>query len=316
MDDHGTGASTTSEAAETPAGAEMFKAAGNKLFRLQAYKQAVVEYTKAVQADPQNAVYISNRCAAYMAAHMYQPALKDARVALSLDGQNPKTLLRMARIYTALGQPLEAMETLKLIAPPVAHKDQAPAMSMLEHVRQAERYLQDESGGSMMLHALDQAERNLGVGVKRPRRWQLIRGEAHLKIGTMTSAADALEAATYLLRLNSQDTDALVLRGRAMYTQGEHEKAIQHFRQALSYEPDMEVAVRWLRKVQKIDKLKEEGNVAFKAGRLQEAIEIYSAALDVDPANKCTNSRLLHNRALAAVKVSQSWTAFDHATHW
>lgn len=48
---------------------------------------------------------------------------------------------------------------------------------------------------------------------------------------------------------------------------------------------------------------KEEGNEAFKAGRYQEALDIYTSALNIDVNNKLTNAKLYNNRALVLVKV-------------
>ena len=296
----------------TTSNAEAFKAAGNKFFRMQAYDQAVEEYSKAVQANPQNPVYLSNRSAALMSAHKYMQAFDDAKLALALDPRNNKIMLRLARIYTAIGQPAEALAVFEQIQPPVAEKDQAPATAMLEHIVQAETYSQAGSGASMVLHALDQAEKGLGHGVGRPHRWRILRGEAYLKICSAKAIEDAMDIATSLLRENGQDPEAMVLRGKALYVQGENEKALQHFRQALGFDPDFKNALSCLRMVQRIERLKEEGNAAFKAGRYSEAIGIYGTALHVDPSNKRTNARLLQNRALAAMKVGG--TLLQYAT--
>lgn len=48
---------------------------------------------------------------------------------------------------------------------------------------------------------------------------------------------------------------------------------------------------------------KEEGNDAFKAGRYQEAHELYTATLIIDPNNKLTNAKVYFNRAVVLVKV-------------
>ena len=295
--------------------AEAFKAAGNKFFRMQAYDQAVEEYDKAVQASPQNSIYLSNRSAALMSAHKFVRALGDAKLALEVDPRNNKIMLRLARIYTALGQPAEALDVFQQIQPPVAERDKAPAAAMLEHVRQAEMYLQAGSGASMGLHAIDQAEKGLGQDVARPHRWRILRGEAYLKIGSAKAIGDAIDLSTSLVRENSQDPEALVLRGRALYAQGENEKSLQHFRQALGLDPDFKNALSCLRLVQRIERLKQDGNSAFKAGRYSEARDVYGTALNVDPINKRTNSRLLHNRALAAMKAGGTLVQHPVSAH-
>lgn len=219
---------------------------------------------------------------------------------------NSKVLHRLARIYINLGRPQEALEVYDQIHPPVSAKDKAPAVYMQSHIKQAEDALREGTTGSMAIHALDQAERGLGLRVDRPRRWKLLRGEAYLKLGNVNALGDAQNVAMSLLRANNQDPEALVLRGRALYAQGDNDKALQHFRQALNCDPDFKDALKYLRMVQKLDKMKEDGNVAFKNGRHKQAVDLYSAALEVDPLNKGTNSKLLQNRAMASIKVQLS----------
>ncbi|KAI1502683.1 hypothetical protein F5X99DRAFT_149229 [Biscogniauxia marginata] len=285
--------------------AEGHKSIGNKFFKERQYANAIKSYTNAVNLVPNSATYLSNRAAAYMSNHQYEAALDDCSRAVDLDPHNAKFLLRLARIYTSLGRPDEAMTTFGRIQPAPSAKDMAAAREMLHHVKAAQDALDRGTSGSMALHALDQAEKLLGTGTSKPRKWQLMRGYAYLKMGGVNSLGEAQNVAMSLLRQNSQDPEALVLRGRALYAQGDNEKAIQHFRKALSCDPDFKDAVKWLRTVQKLDRMKEEGNTEYKAGRWQAAFDKYSAALDVDRGNRGTNSKLLQNRALCRLKLKQ-----------
>ncbi|KAJ2966875.1 hypothetical protein NUW58_g10564 [Xylaria curta] len=252
---------------------------------------------------PDSPTYLSNRAAAYMSDGQYDAALEDCSRAVDLDPQNPKFLLRLARIYTNLGRPEEAITTFNRIQPAPSAKDMAAAREMQHHMKAAMDALNSGTSGSMVLHAIDQAEKLLAPGAMRPRKWQLMRGNAYLKMGGVNSLGEAQNLAMSLLRQNSQDPEALVLRGRALYAQGENEKAIQHFRKALSGDPEFKDAVKWLRTVQKLDRMKEDGNADYKAGRWQAAFDKYTSALDVDPANRGTNSKLLQNRALCRLKL-------------
>jgi DnaJ family protein C protein 7 len=240
-----------------------------------------------------------------MAANQYVLALEDCKQAEELEPKNPKILLRMARIYTALGRPEEALDVFDRIDPPASAKDKQPALQMKQHITQAEESIKKGTAGSMALYGLDQAEKGLGFAVQPPRKWKLLRGEAYLKMGNVNALGDAQNVAMGMLRSNNADPDALVLRGRALYAQGENDKAIQHFRQALACDPDFKDAVKYLRMVQKLDRTKEEGNTHFKAGRLQEAVDVYTAALEIDPTNKGTNSKILNNRAMCYTKLKQ-----------
>jgi DnaJ family protein C protein 7 len=209
----------------------------------------------------------------------------------------------MARVYTNLGRLEEALATFEKMNPPAAERDVAPVRAALQHIAVAEDALKHGTTGSMALHALDQAEKVLGSGAPRPRKWQLMRGEAYLKMGNVYALGDAQNVAMSLLRQNSMDPEAIVLRGRALYAQGENEKAIQHFRKALECDPEYKDAVKYLRIVQKLNRMKEDGNNDYKAGRWQSAVDKYTEALEIDPNNKGTNSKLLQNRALCSIKL-------------
>ncbi|KAI4714761.1 hypothetical protein J4E89_000442 [Alternaria sp. Ai002NY15] len=299
----------TPEAATPPAepptiDAEEYKAAGNKFFKIKDYPRAIEEYSKAIEADPKNATYYSNRAAAYISANKFYEAMEDCKMADELDPNNMKILLRLGRVYTSLGRPDEAVQVYDSIN--ATAKDKQPALTMQKHLRMAEDTSRNEGSGSMVIYALNEAEKGLGVGVDKPRKWQLMRGEAHLRMGNANALGEAQNVAMSLLRYNNQDPDALVLRGRILYAQGENDKAVQHFRQALACDPDFKAAVKYLRMVQKLDRMKQEGNAAFKSGRYQEAIDTYTQALAVDPSNKGTNSKILQNRALCHSR-QKSW---------
>ncbi|KAG5984757.1 hypothetical protein E4U55_003269 [Claviceps digitariae] len=285
--------------------AESYKAAGNRFFKERNYTKAIEQYTKAVDLFPDSSTYLSNRAAAYMSNAQYAAALDDCSRAAALDPQNAKILLRYARIFTGLGRPEEAMATFGRISPPPSAKDIAPTKEMLQHINAAKETLERGSAVSMVLHALDQAERGLGPGVTKPRKWQLMRGEAYLKMGRENALGEAQNIVMSLLRSNGQDPEALVLRGRVLYGQGENEKAIQSFRMALNCDPDFRDAIKWLRIVQKLDRMKEEGNAEFKAGRWQAAVDKYSAALEIDASNRGINAKLLQNRAQCKIKLKQ-----------
>lgn len=252
---------------------------------------------------PESATYLNNRAAAYIANGNYEKALADCSKADQLEPNSQKILLRLARIYVMLGRPEEALATFDKIQPPPSAKDIQPAKDMLKNIQMAEETLRTSSTGSMALHALDMAEKSLGLGATKPRKWALMRGEAYLKMGNINALGQAQNVAMDLLRHNKSDPEALVLRGRALYAQGDNDKALSHFRQALACDPDYRDAVKYLRMVQKLERMKGDGNADYKKGLWQNAMDKYTEALAVDPTNKGTNAKLLQNRALCNIKL-------------
>ena len=63
------------------------------------------------------------------------------------------------------------------------------------------------------------------------------------------------------------------------------------------------VCVCHLQKSKKLLARKEEGNAAFHQGKVQEAYDLYTEALTIDPLNILTNAKLYCNRALVGSKV-------------
>lgn len=282
---------------------EAYKQAGNKFFKQKEYGKAIEQYSKAISKEPENATFLSNRAAAYMSARKFALALDDCTLADRYAPDNAKTLLRMARIQLALGRPDDALETYDRINPPASAKDRQPAIQMRQHIRSAEASVASGSASSMTLYAISQAEELLGAGVEPPKKWKLLRGEANLKMNTPNSLGEAQNVAMSLLRQNAQDPDALVLRGRILYAQGENQKAALHFQEALRCDPDMKQARIYLKRARELEKKKEAGNEAFKKGDYAIARDLYSEALAVDPTNKGTNAKLYQNRAVACSKV-------------
>ncbi|KAL8938046.1 MAG: hypothetical protein Q9216_004098 [Gyalolechia sp. 2 TL-2023] len=297
---------TTSPPPKPTLDPEACKVLGNKYFKNKDYVKAIAEYTKALSVEAESVTYLSNRAAAFMSANRFNEALTDLKKAREIEPRNTKALHRLSRVYVSLGQPSEAVEVLNQISTfqPVTASERAAAATMQAHVDQAEDGIQRGTTGSMVIHALDQAERGLGAGVEKPRKWQLMRGEAYLKMGNVNSLGDAQGVAMSLLRKNSKDPEALVLRGRALYAQGENDKALQHFREALNCDPDYKDGVKYLKLVQKLERMKEEGNKAYKTGKYRQAVEMYGQALEIDPSNKGINSKLHQNRALASIKTT------------
>ena len=83
------------------------------------------------------------------------------------------------------------------------------------------------------------------------------------------------------LRLKPNSPDALSLRGLVLFLSGRLPQALQHVLSALRLDPGHEPAQRLRKRVKDVEKLKEEGNVAFKTGKFEEAIGKYEECLEV-----------------------------------
>lgn len=81
--------------AEDKAAADTFKAKGNSLMSTKKYDDAIAAYSKAIDLDPTNAVFYSNRAAAYSSKASHNEAILDAEKAIEVDPSFVKAYHRL-----------------------------------------------------------------------------------------------------------------------------------------------------------------------------------------------------------------------------
>ena len=84
-----------------------------------------------------------------------------------------------------------------------------------------------------------------------------------------------------ILRLEPNSPEVLILRATILFLSAKSVSALQHVSSALRLDPSYEPAQKLRKRIKDVDRLKDEGNVAFKGGRLQDAIDKYTEALEV-----------------------------------
>ena len=83
------------------------------------------------------------------------------------------------------------------------------------------------------------------------------------------------------MRLEPNSPDTIAMRGLLLFLTAKTAQATQHVQSALRLDPGHEAAMRLRKRIKDVERLKEEGNTAFKTGKLQEAADKYGEALDV-----------------------------------
>ncbi|KAH7915250.1 hypothetical protein BJ138DRAFT_1142032 [Hygrophoropsis aurantiaca] len=302
-----------------PLSADSVKEQGNVAFKAKRYGEAIDLYTKAIGMDPTEPSYLTNRAASHMALKRFRPALADCQQAATLQSASPssKTLIRLARCQFALGSSEPALSTLRTVIN--LEPSNTAALQMQEKVLELEAHLRNFEGAKsrkewgMARLALDKCLQSVEAeGNEIPTQWRLWRVELELARGNWdaanTSANDAL-------RLDGNSPEVLTLRGLVLFLSGKLSQALQHVQSALRLDPGQESAQRLRKRVKDVEKLKEEGNTAFKGGKLQEAVDKYTETLsrigEAEEEGKGGQIRatLLSNRATTLVKLER----FDEA---
>jgi len=98
---------------ERKADAEKLKKEGNEKLQQKDYTGAIAQYTKAIRLDPENAVYFSNRSAAFIYTKDYDEAIKDGNRAIQRRPDWPKGYMRVATALDSSGDTKAAISTYR-----------------------------------------------------------------------------------------------------------------------------------------------------------------------------------------------------------
>lgn len=156
--------------------------------------------------------------------------------------------------------------------------------------------------------ALDAARKMLeGAGGKDvPTEWRCWSVQLKMARSDWDGAMDAVRDA---LRFENNSPDVLALRGQVLFLTNKPADATSILRHALTLDPENGTARKMLKRVKELEKVKDDGNTAFKVQRWDDAARKYSEALDIvgtDPEEGeggIIRAILLSNRAIAYQKV-------------
>lgn len=113
------------------------------------------------------------------------------------------------------------------------------------------------------------------------------------------------------LRSDPNSPDVMAVRGLLLFLTAKTAQATQHVQSALRLDPGHETAMKLRKRIKDVERLKEEGNVAFKTGKLSEAADKYGEAIDRIGSDEAEGeggqirAMLLSNRATTLVKLER-----------
>ena len=289
--------------------AEKEKAAGTARYTAGAFDEAIQLYSSAISLLPPTAPAStraslhSNRSACYLMLQQYQPALDDSLQAVQIDPSFSKAYVRASKCYLAMGQYERARDMLR----------QSREGSTASEMANIDKYdkMQQKAGElvtsnpQLALAFLSQLLQHTPANIKG----QILHIQALLNTNQLDKAK---QAADNLFRADSRNTDILYIRGLCLYRLGNLDMALKHMQSVLSSDPDHAAAAKLFKLIRTMESRKQEGNTLFATeGKAAEAVEKYTEALAIDPANTAFAAVLLANRAAAHIKLKQWDKAID-----
>jgi len=292
--------------------AEEFKNNGNNSYKLGDYKMAVEFYTRAIELVPENASYYANRAAAYMMLRKYREAIGDTSTSTRIDPSYVKAYSREGKLNLLLG-------------------DYAAALKCFEKVKELEPKNDTVNVDIQNANAVKSFDEKANESYKKGdyRRVVFLMDSAlnhssdsmHFKIAKAEALAllgryqEAQEIANDCIFRDQTNVDAIYVRGICLYYQDNADKAFQHFQRVLQFSPDFEKAKSFFKKAKLQQSRKEAGNAAFKEGKFDDALKLYTEALEVDLNNKLFKAVLYTNRATVLAKLNRLQDAIENCNN-
>uniref|UniRef100_A0A1I8IHC9 J domain-containing protein n=2 Tax=Macrostomum lignano TaxID=282301 RepID=A0A1I8IHC9_9PLAT len=292
--------------------AEKVKAEGNALFAQKKYTDAIRCYDRAIELSSRVASYYGNRAAAYIMLSRYHDALKDCRTSVSIDSNFLKGYLRLGKVLLNLGEFSESVIAFQkaLVLDSSCHEAEQQLL-MLKDIEDQLSSVEKRLSGGDARTALYHLDRCL-QSAPHSTRLRLRRAELLIELGRHDEAA---MLTTDLVRLDSSGpevaSELLLLRGLSLYYQEMHEKAQQHFAQALKMNPDCEKAKAAFKRSKRLAAAKDEANSLIKERNYEAACTAYTNALLIDPKHDAYNAKVHCNRALSLLHLDRLQEALE-----
>ena len=249
---------------------------------------------------PNMASYYGNRSACLMMVARYKAALEDVQKATKLDSSFVKGYLRETKCHilfgdtTSAARSLEAVKTLDPTNSSIA-TEKKNLETLEKYIKEYKKHFDKKDYRT----ALFNVRKALEIATES-HAFKLMKAESLVFLG---KNSEAQEIVNDILRSDSRNADAIYIRGLALYYTDNVEKAFQHFQQVLVFSPDHEKAKKIYKTAKSLLAEKQKGNDALKDNKVQEAVNIYTKALEIDPLNISTNAKLYFNRSIAYLKV-------------
>lgn len=318
---------------------------GNESFKRGDYLAAKQSYSAALQEEPGNPGLLSNRAAACMMLGEWEAACEDAGEAAKLDPSNAKAherrlrcLLFRDRLQDGL---VECQKRAQGLSTAQSAGQEWKAFMATSHrlsqhlstVQQIDPILRDPAKKAStkpadqvilevdkMLDQLSEMERKSPWG----RRLRLCKLQALLLPAAGTSGQDqeerkewaewALDLAQALAAESPGSADAEHWRARCLLRLGRRQSAREALKEAMRLtDGDHPLTEEFLDGLRTSERMKEEGNEAFKRKDWDAAIGLYDAAISADRhrLDAAFSSALFCNRAAARAKKKQSAGALE-----
>jgi DnaJ family protein C protein 7 len=286
---------------------ENLKEKGNDEYKKKNYNTAINLYTQAIEMNQKEETLYGNRALCFKAVNKLRQAMYDLNNALKLNPKSTKYLKRLAQIHILFGNFGDAdiliNKCCNLEPRDTSH---ITDLSNLKNLNKKYEGLIEAKQKSDWKKCEELAEPLIKECTEFTNA-KILYIESLLNNVKLTEAIDFIINKVSSEEQANEEFDFLL--ATAFYYDGKYDKAKKVLATVLQKVNDNEKYNHLWKILKDIEKSKEKANDVFKNGKYQEAIELYTKLLEIDPNNKNFNSTIYANRALCYQKLGNNMEA-------
>jgi DnaJ homolog subfamily C member 3 len=264
---------------------------------LRDYETAVRYYHQAISLEPDNAVNFMKLYKVHLRMKRYESAIDDLTNALERDVQNTSYRTLKAKLLKQLGQCDRAVREYEMA---LSSSQQQQKQEQSKNSNEEEELQRQHAEAKLCEQELQQATQAFVNGdyhIAAPLLQQALRHveyQAHDLLWLKAQAlfhledfygviSDTAQVLKQSRTTNHQSTiDAYELRGSAYFRLGEHDAAIQHYREGLKLDPEHKGCKAGHKLIKAMEKKLKRGIDAFDKAEYQQAIDHWVQAIRLD----------------------------------
>jgi len=277
--------------------AQRLRVEGQVAFENREYNKAIKFYKKLIKIDKSHTSYHS-RAMVYLAINKFPKAFKDLGRAIEKGPNETQSYYYRGKTKMKFGQCVEALTDFwRVIKIELNHK------LALEKVKQTEQCID-------LMHRVKLYEEVEDCEGAEPFLEQLLEIVPYNKEYNLFHARckiarkdyqGSLKFAGNVLKGDEGDLDALLIRGKAYYHMDALDRAMKHWKQGLSLDPEHKALKKLFKGVRKFQKKLAKADELKEQRKYVQAIELLDEALELDLTHVIRKS-VLHDRCNLGIK--------------
>ncbi|KAL9245736.1 hypothetical protein vseg_019353 [Gypsophila vaccaria] len=292
---------------------EELKIMGNEDYKNGRFAEALTLYERAIDLNPYQASYRSNKSAALTALGRLLEAVFECREAISIEPRYHRAHHRLTNLYLRLGEAEKAIYHLRQAGPETDPDTTRKAKAVVSHLKRC-----DDAKRLKDWHTvLRESDNAIAAGADSSPKITALQAEAFLKVHRHQDADETItngpnfdvDQCTKFFG-PAENARLLLIRAQVDMAAGRFDAAIEAVQHAARLDPSNRELNVVTRRAKAVSAARSHGNDLFKEGRFSEACAAYGQGLEHEP----YNSVLLCNRAACCVKLGQIEKAVEDCT--